>query len=141
MMPSTSPNPLPAVPSTEGDDDRGDSSRERLAHNVSHDEDQLIDRLLERLRTMGIASSRDPSTTEPNGEHSHESRKEYPGWERPWKEWHDGWSSHNKWKTDDWKDHHWKTMTQSTIAHASRIWISRSLMAGVKSIPITHMLC
>ena len=57
---------------------------------------------------MSVGTKRPPSTTEPHGEH-HDSHEEHPRWERSWKEWNDGWSSHDNWKTDDWKDHRWRS--------------------------------
>ncbi len=115
----TTPSILIPVPGTtsgsEYDNERGEPGRERPAHDPAHGEetaspeDQLFDRLLQRLATMGVASDRPPSTTEPHGEHYHDSHEEHPRWERSWKEWQYGWSSHDNWKTDDWKDHRWKS--------------------------------
>ncbi len=118
MTTSTSPTPLQAasstpVPKTEFDDEHGEPGVERLTHDLAHDEetsspeDRLIDKLMVRLVELGIVTARPTTTTEPLGEPSHETRDENPGWERPWKDWSESWSSHDRWTPDTGDD--WKT--------------------------------
>ena len=102
---------LPPVPTSEIDEEEPNTSQPNPS-----DEDRLLGRLLERLTTMGVVTSR-PSQPEPQGEVSPgQGLDSQPGtqqwtrsWDQSWEEWQDrpsmslGWSSWKDWRASDWK--------------------------------------
>ena len=104
-------NGLPPVPTSEIDEEEPNTSQPNPS-----DEDRLLGRLLERLTTMGVVTSR-PLQPEPQGEvspgqglDSQQGNQQWTrSWYQSWEEWHDrpsmslGWSSWKDWRASDWK--------------------------------------